>query len=81
MLSVSRCTNSGPLRESADKHSISPLDGLRLCPGAVALWESTMERIPNCQLHIVPGTSYHVAATDTEECATLTLDFLRQRNT
>ncbi|MCZ6875661.1 MAG: alpha/beta hydrolase [bacterium] len=36
------------------------------------------EAIPNCRLHIVQSTSYHVAATDAGECATLSLDFLRQ---
>lgn len=53
--------------------------------GSVLAGTDTVKRwanaIPNCQLHIVPGTSYHVAATDAEECATVTLDFLRQRNT
>jgi pimeloyl-ACP methyl ester carboxylesterase len=53
--------------------------------GSVLAGTDTVKRwadaIPSCQLHIVPGTSYHVAATDTEECATVTLDFLRQLNT
>ena len=53
--------------------------------GSVLADTDTVKRwadaIPNCRLHIVQGTSYHVAATDADECAPVSLDFLRQLGT
>ena len=50
--------------------------------GSVLASADTVEQwtraIPNCRLHIIPGTSYHLAATHVAECARVTLEFLRQ---
>jgi 3-oxoadipate enol-lactonase len=35
------------------------------------------QKIPNSRLVVLPGNSYHVAATDPERCAKATLDFLK----
>jgi len=35
-------------------------------------------QIPNSQLLVLPGDSYHVAVTDAERCAQATLDFIAQ---
>jgi 3-oxoadipate enol-lactonase len=35
------------------------------------------QQIPNSQLLVLPGNSYHVAASDPERCAEATLDFIR----
>ena len=35
------------------------------------------QQIPNSKLVVLPGDSYHVAATDPDRCASVTLDFLR----
>ncbi len=40
--------------------------------------EQWAKAIPDCRLHIIPGTSYHLAATHVAECARVTLEFLRQ---
>jgi hypothetical protein len=34
--------------------------------------------ILNCRLHVIPGTSYHLATTHVAECARMTLEFPRQ---
>jgi pimeloyl-ACP methyl ester carboxylesterase len=34
------------------------------------------QQIPNSSLVVLPGNSYHVAATHAEACATATLDFI-----
>lgn len=50
--------------------------------GSVLASVDTVEQwaraIPNCHLHIIPDTSYHLAATHVAECARVTLEFLRQ---
>jgi pimeloyl-ACP methyl ester carboxylesterase len=38
-------------------------------------WQS---QIPQAQLLILPGNSYHVAASDADECARRTFDFMMQ---
>lgn len=39
-------------------------------------WQQT---IPNSELLVIPGNSYHVAASDAERCARTTLDFIARR--
>ena len=39
-------------------------------------WQQT---IPNSELLVIPGNSYHVAASDAERCAQATLDFIARR--
>jgi pimeloyl-ACP methyl ester carboxylesterase len=39
-------------------------------------WQRT---IPGSELLVIPGNSYHVAASEPEGCATATLDFLARR--
>ncbi len=39
-------------------------------------WQQT---IPDSELVVLPGDSFHVAATDAERCAQTTLDFLQRR--
>lgn len=43
---------------------------------AVRAWQQT---IPTSDLMVVPGDSYHVAATDSEICAQSMVDFIRRR--
>ena len=43
---------------------------------AVRAWQQT---IPTSDLMVVPGDSYHVAATDSEICARSMVDFIRRR--
>ena len=43
---------------------------------AVCAWQQT---IPTSDLMVVPGDSYHVAATDSEICAQSMVDFIRRR--
>ncbi len=38
------------------------------------------EAIPKSELLVIPGTSYHVAASDAERCAQATLDFIDRRS-
>ena len=40
-------------------------------------WQQT---IPDSELLVVPGDSYHVAASDAEQCAQATLAFIRRHN-
>jgi 3-oxoadipate enol-lactonase len=40
-------------------------------------WQQT---IPDSELLVVPGDSYHVAASDAERCAQATLEFIRRRD-
>ena len=40
-------------------------------------WQRT---IPDSELLVLPGDSYHVAATDPERCAQATLDFVERRD-
>jgi len=42
----------------------------------VATGEDLPERIPDSRLVVLPGDSFHVAVTDPERCATVTLEFL-----
>ena len=39
-------------------------------------WQQT---IPDAELLVIPGNSYHVAASDAERCAQATLDFIARR--
>jgi pimeloyl-ACP methyl ester carboxylesterase len=41
-------------------------------------WQQT---IPNSELLVLPGNSYHVAASDAERCALATLEFISRRAT
>ena len=43
---------------------------------ATRAWQ---RQIPNSTLLVVPGNSYHVAASDPERCAEATLDFIRRQ--
>ena len=43
---------------------------------ATRAWQQT---IPDSTLLVLPGNSYHVAASDTEKCARATLDFISRR--
>ncbi len=45
-------------------------------PDAVRLWQKD---IPGSELMVLPGDSYHVAASDPEICARATLDFVARR--
>ena len=38
------------------------------------------ERIPRSELLVIPGNSYHVAASDAERCAEATIDFIGRRS-
>ena len=40
-------------------------------------WQQT---IPDSELLVLPGDSFHVAATDPERCAEATLDFIQRRD-
>ena len=40
-------------------------------------WQQT---IPDSELRVLPGNSYHVAASDAERCAQATLEFISRRN-
>jgi pimeloyl-ACP methyl ester carboxylesterase len=39
-------------------------------------WQQT---IPDSELLVIPGNSFHVAASDAERCAQATLDFIDRR--
>jgi len=39
-------------------------------------WQQT---IPDAELLVIPGNSYHAAASDAERCAQATLDFIARR--
>jgi len=45
--------------------------------GSIPDVKAWQEQIPNSRLHVVPGDSYHVAATAAEQCARETLDFIQ----
>jgi pimeloyl-ACP methyl ester carboxylesterase len=47
--------------------------------GTVAQTRAWQQTIPDSELLVLPGDSYHVAATHAEPCAQATLDFLRRR--
>ncbi len=44
--------------------------------GSVAETRAWQEKIPNSTLAVLPGDSFHVAATDSDVCAQTTLDFI-----
>jgi 3-oxoadipate enol-lactonase len=46
--------------------------------GTVDRTREWQEKIPNSKLLVLPGKSYHVAASDAEACATETLKFMQQ---
>jgi len=37
------------------------------------------QQVPNSELLVLPGDSYHIAVTDPDRCAAATLDFIRRR--
>lgn len=46
--------------------------------GSVEATRTWTNKIPHAELLVMPGDSYHVAATDPERCAQATLDFIRR---
>lgn len=48
--------------------------------GSVEKTRAWQQMIPDSELLVLPGNSYHVAATHAEECARATLDFIRRRS-
>lgn len=44
--------------------------------GSVEETRAWQQRIPNSELLVIPGNSFHVAASDPEACAAATLDFI-----
>jgi pimeloyl-ACP methyl ester carboxylesterase len=52
-------------------------EGSRMSP--VEETRSWQEAIPNSELLVVPGSSYHVAVTDAERCAKATLEFIERK--
>jgi hypothetical protein len=38
------------------------------------------QQVPNSELLVLPGDSYHIAATDPDRCAAATLDFIKRRS-
>jgi 3-oxoadipate enol-lactonase len=46
--------------------------------GSVEATRAWQEKIPNSRLLVLPGDSYHVAASDPDRCAEETLAFIRQ---
>src|SRR5688572_2514812 len=47
--------------------------------GSVELTRAWQKMIPDSELLVLPGRSYHVAATHAAECAQATMDFIRRR--
>jgi 3-oxoadipate enol-lactonase len=47
--------------------------------GSVASMRAWQEQIPGSELVVLPGNSYHVAATHAAESAAVTLDFIQRR--
>lgn len=47
--------------------------------GSVEETKAWQEQIPNSRLLVLPGNSYHVAASDADRCARETLEFIRAR--
>jgi pimeloyl-ACP methyl ester carboxylesterase len=47
--------------------------------GSVASMRAWQEQIPGSELVVLPGDSYHVAATHADQSAAATLDFLKRR--
>ncbi|HEY4253643.1 MAG TPA: alpha/beta fold hydrolase [Roseomonas sp.] len=47
--------------------------------GSVEATRDWQARIPGSEFMVVPGDSYHVAATHPEACAAATIDFIRRR--
>jgi pimeloyl-ACP methyl ester carboxylesterase len=48
--------------------------------GSVELTRAWQRMIPDSELLVLPGRSYHVAATHAAECAQATMDFIRRRS-
>ena len=46
--------------------------------GSVESMRQWQELIPNSRLLVLPGDSYHAAASDAEVCARATLEFMRE---
>ena len=44
--------------------------------GSVESTRAWQTMIPNSELRVIPGDSYHVAATDADRCAEETLQFI-----
>ena len=49
--------------------------------GSVEETRKWQEQIPNSRLLVLPGNSYHVAASDADRCARETLDFIQSSGT
>ena len=49
--------------------------------GTVEETRAWQQLIPNSELLVLPGNSYHVAVTDAEPCAKATLDFIARKGT
>ena len=47
--------------------------------GSVADMRAWQEQIPGSELVVLPGNSYHVAATHADQSAAATLDFIARR--
>lgn len=47
--------------------------------GSVECTRSWQQMIPNSELVVLPGNSYHVAATHPEQCARATMEFISRR--
>jgi pimeloyl-ACP methyl ester carboxylesterase len=48
--------------------------------GSVEATRAWQEMIPRSELLVLPGDSYHVAASDAERCAEATLDFIARQS-
>jgi pimeloyl-ACP methyl ester carboxylesterase len=48
--------------------------------GSVEETKAWQERIPNSRLLVLPGNSYHVAASDADRCARETLEFIQSQS-
>ena len=48
--------------------------------GSVDIMRQWQQMIPNSRLLVLPGDSYHAAASDAERCARETLAFIRGEN-
>ena len=60
-------------RRSAARRSSSPPKSGLASIEANRAWQ---QQIPNSELLVLPGNSYHVAVSDAEKCARATMDFI-----
>jgi len=47
--------------------------------GSVETTRAWQQMIPHSELLVLPGDSYHVAASDADQCAQATREFIRRR--